>query len=250
MRNNIIFRLSLLAVVFSILACSTITMGDNSGNKTVIGTGSTVEQGREISGISGVDLSTSGTLHISIGNAPSLRIEAQDNLMEYIQTDTKGNTLLIHTTPGVDVKSTRPINYYLTVEKLDNMEISSDGDIEAGNLKSDSLSIKITSSGNVTIDSLDCSSLDVDISSSGNLRVAGGQIQEQKVRISSSGDYEAKNATSASTDVTLTSSGSATVRVSNRLSGRLSSSGHIYYIGSPEVDVRTTSSGKVIQVDS
>ena len=248
MKKNTAFALALLALAFGILACGFIRIGDDGGER-ITGSGPVVEEDREVDGISGVELATSGTLHISMGAATSLRIEAQDNLMEYIETEVRGGTLLIRTKPGYDLQSTRPIQYYLTVENLDNIEVSSSGDIEAGNLESDSLSIRISSSGDVSIDRLDGSSLDIKISSSGKLEISGGQIREQRVDISSSGDYQARGLASTTANIDLTSSGSATVRVSDRLNGRLSSSGNIYYIGDPEVDVRMTSSGKTVQID-
>jgi hypothetical protein len=249
MKKNTAFALVLLVLAFSVLACGFLRFGEDGNGQTITGTGSVVAQERDVSGISGVELAMSGTLHISMGSTPSLRIEAQDNLMQYIETDVRGGTLLIRNTPGYDLRSTRPIQYYLTVEKLDNIEVSSTGDIEVGNLKSDSLSIRSSSSGNIKIDGLDSSSLDVKISSSGEVEISGGQVQKQNIEISSSGDYQARDMASATADINLTSSGTTTVQVSDRLSGHLSSSGNIYYVGSPEVDVRMTSSGKTIQVD-
>lgn len=268
MKNHSAIALALLALIFSLLACNVI-VGDNQVGETVTGSGPVVEQVREVSGFSGVELAMTGTLHITMGDTSSLRIEAQENLMEYIQTEVRGDTLRIQTPPRINVKVTRPIQYYLTVENLEEIEVSSSGDIEATGITSDSFSIRINSSGKVTIDSLDCSSLDVrisssgdtnissltaeklsvDISSSGTLRIAEGQLQQQEIDISSSGDYDAKNVPSATAEITISSSGSATVRVSERISGRLTSSGNIYYAGSPEVDVSTTSSGRVIQID-
>jgi hypothetical protein len=89
----------------------------------------------------------------------------------------------------------------------------------------------------------------VKISSSGEVEISGGQIQKQNIDISSSGDYQARDMASTTADIDLTSSGSATVWVSDRLSGSLSSSGNIYYVGNPEVDVKTTSSGRITQID-
>ena len=49
-------------------------------------------------------------------------------------------------------------------------------------------------------------------------------------------------------EVRINSNGSATIRVSEQLKANLSSSGNLYYVGSPTVDVRTTSSGDVEQI--
>lgn len=244
MKNKIIFYLALPALMFSLLSCN-IAIGDD-GNQTIFGTGPAVEEDREVSAISRVELAMNGTLHISMGDATSLRVEAQDNLMEYIETDVRGDTLVIHTPDGVNVQGTRPLQYYLTVEELEGIEISSSGDIQAGDLTSTSFSIVISSSGDVSVDRLDCSTLNVKISSSGNLGISSGQVSDQKVNMSSSGNYRARDVASTTADVDITSSGSATIWVSDRLSGRISSSGNIYYAGNPEVDIRTTSSGNAV----
>lgn len=257
-----------LLLIFSLPAC-TITIDTGGGNgETVRGSGTVIEQNRNISDVSGVELSMPGTLHLSMGDEETLRIEAEDNLLPYIQTDVRAGRLVIQSQPGTNLRPTRPIDYYLTVTELSSLAISSSGDIETEDLRSDSFSISISSSGNVSISSLDCTSLrvkisssgnvkvseltadsiSVDISSSGNLDIQNGRVEKQDVNISSSGEYRARDLESVSADVVLTSSGEATLRVSDRLTGRLSSSGNINYIGSPNVDVRTTSSGRVIQI--
>ncbi len=247
MKNNVTFTLSILALVFSMLACSSLTSTANGNGQRITGSGPVVEEVRDVKGVTGVELGMQGILHISAGDTTSLRIEAQDNLMQYIETQVSGGTLLIRNTPGYDLRDTRPIEYYLTVEKLDNIEVSSSGDIEVGNLKSNSLSIRSNSSGDIKIDGLDGPSLDVKISSSGEVKISNGQIQEQNIDISSSGDYLAGNLASSTADIDLTSSGSATIWVTDHLNGSLSSSGNIYYAGNPKVNIRTTSSGKAVQ---
>jgi hypothetical protein len=88
----------------------------------------------------------------------------------------------------------------------------------------------------------------VTISSSGNLEIQNGQAQQQNIQISSSGEYHANALVSSIADITISSSGSATIRVSDQLSGKISSSGNIYYIGNPVVNINITSSGKAIQI--
>ena len=148
---------------------------------------------------------------------------------------------------GINLQSTRPIHYYLTVDELTKILISSSGDVLTQDLQSQSFSVTSTSSGDLSIGSLECTSLGVTISSSGNVEILGGQVQRQNITISSSGEYRAQDLASVETEVTLTSTGTATIRVSDRLGGRLSSSGNVYYLGNPEVSVRTTSSGRAVQ---
>jgi hypothetical protein len=155
---------------------------------------------------------------------------------------------VIENRQGINLQPTKPIHYYLTVEELNSIVISSSGNVEAEDLQSESFSVTISSSGNLSTSSLDSTSLHVEISSSGNLESLGARIQKQTINISGSGDYNAKDLASIEADVPITSSGTATIRVSDHLSGRLSS-GNIHYIGNPKVNVRMTSSGRTEQIN-
>ena len=267
MKDKIALTLIGLMLALGMLACE-LTVG-SFGGQSVRGSGTVVEQSRSIGDISGVELTIEGTLHIEMGSSESLSIEAEDNLLEYIQTDERAGKLVIRTSPGYNLRPTRPINYYLTVDELDSIGTFSSGDVEAGDLQADSLSTTTSSSGSISIGRLGCTSLQAQISSSGDvvvtdlmadsinvritssgsLEILGGQVDQQNITLSSSGEYRANDLASLEADVTLTSNGSATIRVSDRLSGRLSSSGDIYYIGNPTVDVSTSSSGKVVQIN-
>lgn len=248
MKNKFPFTLIGVMLIFSILACN-VTINGDIGGETVRGSGSVVTEDRDVSNISGVQLANEGALHIMMGDSKSLRIEAEDNLLEYIQTDIRAGKLVIGTRQGINLRASRPIDYYLTVDELNSIVISSSGDVDVGDLQSESFSVKINSSGDISIGSLDCSSLRVEISSSGDLEILGGQVQQQDITISSSGEYSARDLQSVEAEVSITSSGTATIRVSDHLSGRLSSSGDIRYIGNPEVNVSTTSSGRTVQIN-
>jgi hypothetical protein len=267
MSNRISFTLLGLALVCSLLAC-TWTVNSGGGLQLVAGSGTSGTENRSVSNYTGIELGTPGKLDITIGSSESLSVEADDNLLQYIQTDVSGGRLVIKTRPGVTLQPVRPIEYHLSVLKLNSISISSSGDITVPDLKSDAFSIAISSSGNLSMQKLDCSSLrvrisssgdasvsqiiaesiSVEISSSGNLDIAGGTVTKQSVNISSSGEYRARDLASENADVRLTSSGDATLRVSAVLSGSLSSSGNINYIGSPKVNVHTSSSGIAKQI--
>jgi hypothetical protein len=267
MKQHARFALLVSVMALSILACQVVGLPSAPG-KTIRGSGDVVEETREVSGFTAIELATLGTLHIQVGEGESLRIEAEDNLLEYIETKVRNGRLKIEIQDNINLRSTRPINYYLTVTDLDTIVISSSGDIEApdleterfsitisssgdlemGDLEADTLTVDISSSGDMTMGVLHANTLEVDISSSGNLDIAGGEVERQNVAITSSGDYTARNLESVEAEVRLTSSGAATIRVSDDLRANLSSSGDLYYIGNPTVDATTTSSGDVVQI--
>ena len=262
-KHKLVLVVAILA--FSILACQ---LGEIGLGQMVRGSGDVVEETRPVSGVSGVELATLGHLFIEVGDTESLRIEAEDNLMEHLETEVQGGRLRIGTRGNVNLLPTEPVNYYLTVTGLEAIAISSSGNIQApdleadrfsvtisssgnldmGDITTDRLTVGISSSGNVMIGILNAEALEVNITSSGNLDIAGGQVAEQNVSISSSGNYRAEDLESTEADVRLSSSGSATIWVSDSLRAVLSSSGDLRYRGNPTVEANTSSSGDVVRI--
>jgi len=246
----------------------------------VRGSGRLVEEERPVSGVTGVELATFGDLTIELGDEEELRIEAEENLIPYFDTEVRDGVLVIRQRPNVRLVSRMPVNFYLTVEALESIQLSASGDVEApdleaedfsatvtgsgdlrmgdleamevelrltgsgelrmGNLEADALNIRISGSGDMTMDDLYAGDLLVLLTGSGNLDVDGGQVEEQEVTITGSGDYSARNLESATADVRLTGSGSATIHVEEQLNATLTGSGDVRYAGSPTTVDRST----------
>ncbi len=253
-----------LTILLVTLACNVSVGG--LGRRTVRGSSRVIEETREIGAIDSVELATLGTLTIEVGADESLRVEAEDNLLPYIDTEVRGGTLVIDVDPDTNLRNTRPIAYSLTVRELSAIRLSSSGDAEAPDLEADRFEITVSSAGDLVMGELACgacdirlsSSGDVDldavygerlnvrISSSGTLTIDDGDVERQDVRLSSSGNYNAENVDTENASVQISSSGSATVRVDGRLEADLSSSGNLRYYGDPDVEATTSSSGDVV----
>jgi hypothetical protein len=234
-----------MTLITASLVLSACGLGDVT---EVRGSGDVVEETREVSDISGVNLATIGDLTIQVGDAESLRIEAEDNLLEYLETNVRGGKLRIETQNRIRLDATKPIKYYLTVKELETIEISSVGKIEAPNLEAEEFSITINSTGDLEIGELNADTLEVDIGSTGNLHIAGGEVKSQNITLGSSGNYTAQDLASDEADVRLRSTGSATIWVKDNLKANLSSTGDLRYRGDPTVDATTNSTGEVIQI--
>jgi hypothetical protein len=238
------------------------------GRRTIRGSSRVIEENREIGSIDGVELATIGTLIIKVGDEEALRIEAEDNLLPYLNTEVRGGILVIDVDPQTNLRNTRPIAYYLTVRELKAIRLSSSGDAEAPDLEAERFEIRVSSSGDLTMGALSCDTcdirlsssgdadlnavygerLDVRISSSGDLTLDGGDVERQEVRLTSSGNYDAEDVDSENASVQISSSGSARIKVDGQLKADLSSSGNLTYYGDPDIDADTSSSGDVIAV--
>ena len=171
-----------------VLATLVLSACDIGYGRTIRGSGRVAEEDRSVGGVTRVNLATIGDLTIEMGDRESLRIEAEDNLMEYFETEVRGGTLRIETRQGVNLRTTRAVNYYLTVTSLDSIEISSSGDIVAPDVEAERFSVAISSSGDLDVGDLEADTVTVDISSSGDVSMGDLEADRLEVRISSAGN--------------------------------------------------------------
>lgn len=255
-----------LIVMIGTAGCVCGTLGSRVTG--IRGSGRVVDQVRDVSGFSGVDLETSGTLYIEPGTEDSLRVSAQGNLLDYIETDVRNGTLHIATRPNTVLNPTRPIQFYLTARALEAIGIAGSGDVQASDLQASQFTVTLSGSGRLQMQSLDADALKVlvggsgkatlstlrantvgvDISGSGGLDISGGEVQKQDIVISGSGEYSARGLASAEAAVRLSGSGQALLNVSDNLQVTLSGSGQVRYVGSPTVSESVTGSGSVRQI--
>ncbi len=203
---------------------------------------------RDVRGFDRLDLGTSGDVVLTQGPVESLEIVASAADLDRISTVVSGGTLRIGTVRPGDSPRGR-VTYRLTMKNIAALSMNSSGSLGAGRIETDGLRILINSSGSVTIGSLSARTLDVVINSSGSVTLTG-TVDGQSLRSNSSGEYRAADLVSREASVVLQSSGRATVRVSERLDGRISSSGSVRYHGSQaKVTVNATSSGRLVKLD-
>ena len=271
-------KLILVGMVGWIMACccSLPVLSWNTGEvvdgfagwQTVRGKGPVVSEERSLPDFSELDLLGEGDVYIEVGEQTAVRVEAQENLLPYLETEVEGNTLRIRTRKGANLYSTEPIRFYVTVRALNSIQLSGSGDIFVKTLSADQLNVNLIGSGNVRMDDLDsdrlklrlggsgkieldelnANEIDTDIFGSGNVRISGGSVDTQEVQITGSGNYNSEDLSSRTADVKIPGSGSVTLRVSDQLSISIFGSGDVRYYGSPSVDQTIVGSGSILQL--
>lgn len=253
-----------LGISLLLNACNTV--GGTTLNVTQ-GSGNVKTESRTISGVTAVQLKTSGELSLSQGESESLTIEAEDNLLPLLTSDVSNGTLTLGIKPGSGLSATRPMKYTLTVKNLSSIVLDASGSITAADLTvPEKLSITNDGSGSITMAALSASSTTIHLSGSGGLNITnltsdslviqidgsgsaqiGGTVSDQTATLNASGDYHADTLTSKTAVVKTTGSGSATVQVSDTLDAAVSGSGSITYSGSPTLTQKDTGSGQITQ---
>ena len=237
MKKSFTFTLPLVAL--ALCAC-------NLSANNIRGSGNVVQEERQVSGIRGVALTTIGDMTISLGESETLTIEAEDNLLPYLESELRSGILTISSRSNTNLQPTKPLRYHLTVTSLEALSVTSTGNIDAPALQAGSFTAHTSSNGSIHLAGLTAGSLQAEINSDGDIIIDAGQVTSQDVTISSSGEYRAEDLQSQSASVEISSSGDATIWVTNSLTADLSSSGSINYYGRPEITQSMSSSGKLV----
>lgn len=226
------------------LACTVRIPGINLDLDSVEGSGNVVEETREVGAFSKIRLEGTGNLVVEQGESTSLRIEAEDNFMEYIDSEVEDDTLIIGWEEGTIPITSERIFYYVTVEDLEALTLSGAGNVEVAALETGALRINLNGTGDLDFDDLTAETLDVELSGAGSLSISGS-VDEQEIDLNAAGDYDARALESRIAAVTINGVGSATVWVTEELIASINGAGSIRYLGDPDVEPNINGVGNI-----
>jgi hypothetical protein len=231
-------RLTLIILVALLSMACSIQVLRTSGKQT--------SQERPVKDVARVSLEGSGELTILQDNSESLQVEADENLMQYVETEVRNGTLHLRlNSPGsATIFQRERVRYTLHVISLEGVTIEGSGNVNSDSLDSDQLALVIDGSGNMQFKSLRAGELRVEINGSGNVEVQG-EVSDLIVAISGSGRVKAGDLRGQSVRVGISGSGNATVWATGSLNVDLSGSGSARYYGTPQVNISTSGSGSV-----
>jgi len=211
------------------------------------GSGDIISEERDVSGFNEIHFSGMGDLIIEQGDIEALTIEADDNIIDLIETEVSGEQLEIGLRRGINIVPTTRIKMYLTVKDLDRISLSGLGDIDCSSFKTDELRFSISGSGNVDFN-IEADSLETEVSGLGDIYLKG-KAGSHEIDISGSGKYDAKELESNDCRIKVSGLGSATVNVSDNLDIDISGAGNVYYVGQPSITQHISGLGKIRSLD-
>ena len=235
----------LIIGLFLITACGLSTIQDS--REVITGSGNVITESREVSGFNGVSHTGIGRVIITQGDTESLTIQADDNLMEYITSEVKNDTLELGFDENVRFDSTSSITF--TVGAIGIAEIGSTGtgSIELDELGTKNLHILKTGTGSISIGSLTATDLVVNADGTGKIEIAG-TVVEQELDLKGTGNYDAPDLKSQTAQVGVTGTGSVVIWVLDALDVEITGISKVSYYGSPQVTQNITGTGTLTRL--
>ena len=187
-----------------------------------------------------------GDMDVYVEKGPtSVRVEADENILPYIETSMNDGWLEIRTRDGINLNSKDPIKVYVSTPEVSGLTVAGSGTIESKDEFSTShdMEFDISGSGDITA-VIHSPRVESHISGSGNLHVSG-ETKDVEIHISGSGNYDGPGLKAENAEVSIAGSGDANLFADERLKASIAGSGDVRYQGNATVDSHISGSGSV-----
>lgn len=199
------------AIITAIICLSTVfsSWGWTKQQKDIKGSGYILTEQRATSPFESIEVSRAIKVFLSQGEKLEITVEADDNLLPYIKTEIKEQTLKIYLPDDTNITTHSDMNVFVTVPKITKLEVSTAAKIEGTNpWKMDNLSLDVTTAGSVKLELTageieaeastaarielkgTATKLEADVTTAANLKARELKVKIAKIDASTAGNVE------------------------------------------------------------
>ena len=146
------------------------------------GSGNMASEVREVGDFSKIDVSHVFNVEVTAQSEYGLEVEADDNLLQFIKTEVRGDTLYIELDQRV--KTSNPMRIRVSAPNVDRVEASGASKVNVSNLKNGELAIDTSGASKINL-SGETGSLTVDVS--GASQIEAGELSTMIANVDASG---------------------------------------------------------------
>jgi hypothetical protein len=220
------------------------TMSCNVFAKRIEGNGHVTTEQRHIRQVKKIKLLGSMDVILAIGE-PSIRVEADENVLPYIETEVDGDWLEIKTREHFSIHTSHDIKVYVTTPTITHVGLFGSGNVTAsGELVSNSkIDFDIAGSGDISMN-INTPQVKANIGGSGSLQLTG-ETRDINLNIAGSGSFDAENLKAENAKVSIAGSGDAHLYADVKLKVDIMGSGSVTYKGNAIVNKNVMGSGTI-----
>lgn len=218
---------------------------------TIKGNGHLKKETREINNFTSVASRGMIDVQIAYGNSNQITVEADENLLPYIETSVENGKLTIQPKKNTNLKSHSKMIVNIFMTHITALQQSGSGNINGtGDFTNDGKTeISTSGSGNLKLGFKSFKDLAASVSGSGNIELKNGTTDNMLAQISGSGNIDCSSVSSNNVDAKISGSGNIKVNAKNSIDAKISGSGNVYYKGSAQkINSKVAGSGKVLKM--
>jgi len=246
MKKRVVLAVAVLLVAATLGGCVTVSLGPQGWGPnqgvSVRGTGQVVSFPVETASFSAVEIDGNYEIIYRQAQVSSVRFEIHENLIEYLDVETHGGTLVIRSDAFFEGNSSPTL--YIYAPQLDSVEISGAGRLRNWDtLATESLSIMIGGAveGNMP---LNVEHLDALIAGAVRVQLTGS-ADTASITLAGAGDVSAGMLQTRSASVDIAGAGNVVIAASDTLDVSIAGVGRVQYVGEPTVTRNIAGAGTV-----
>ncbi|HTE23121.1 head GIN domain-containing protein [Flavitalea sp.] len=236
-----------LLFLLSVVVLSSCRFG---GGKRVEGNGNIKSEERSVGSFSVVEVHGAIDVHVSQGDLKPVRIEGDENLLEYIEIKQNGNKIEVRSRRGYNLRPTSDLKIYVTSPNFSEIGVSGACDIigETKISNNDKLSLHVSGAGDIKME-VDVPVVTTDISGSGSVNLKG-KTRDFSCELSGAGHARCFDLLTENTTIEISGAGDAEVYASMKVDAQVSGAGSVKYKGeAATVNQKVSGAGSVRKVD-
>ena len=200
--------LALLPILFTAGCTNHSTNPDQ-----IVGSGKLISEPRSLPAFTGIQVTGIAKVVLKQDTVQSLRIEADDNIMDHITTAVNNGLLVVGLRQGSYNNVT--INVFASMKTIDRLECVGTADfVSSGPIQTNGITCRVTGAGSIAL---------------------SGTATSQTIEVTGTGDVHNFGLVSTHCAATITGVGNLEVNVTQQLDAVVSGSGSIIYAGNPGV---------------
>jgi hypothetical protein len=217
------------------------------GGERINGDGRIVTQPRNVGNFTGVEAGGAVEVRLRQDAATSVKIEADENLQQYIEAFVNGMTLVVRQKQGYNLDPTNAIVIYVSAPQYENLDISGASKLIGETpITGDKLELTVSGASDANME-VKLSKLQADLSGSSTLQLKGSS---STVDTQASGASKLKCMDLVTDETTLDLSGAsnAEVTANKQLNIEASGASDVKYRGNANINQKSSGASSVTKV--
>jgi len=236
-------KIALFSLIILVGGCREIA------GERVKGSGHVITENRTASGFNNVDISGAIDVYVKQDSVSSVKVEADDNILEYIQVHSDGSTLEIYTENNIRLKPTNKIKVYISNPQYKEIQVSGASTIRCENeiTSADAIDIGLSGASDGRLE-LNAPKISVHLTGASNTSIKG---KTKDFEGSASGASEIRGFDLLSENADVDASGASHIEIfaSVKIDGQASGASSVNYKGNAQSGVEKSGASSVNKKD-
>ncbi len=239
--NRLILPALILAIIIS--SCHFF------GGKNIRGNGVVKTENRTVGSFNSVEVGGNINVYLKQDSSSSVKVEADEDLMQYIVIEVSNNTLYIKPKDHANLKSSKGIKVYVSNPSYKNFDANGASDIysESKITSSEDMDIDVSGASSVELD-LHAPSVETELSGASNVTLRG-ETKNFTADGSGASQIRCFNLMTENADIEVSGASHADVFASVKLNAEASGASNIKYKGNASVTQDTNGASSIKKAD-